>query len=129
LIDDDDEEITVSIKITATVFWLCLAASVSAQSADYISPNGYSGLQFSIPLTVRRNTGMEHFFLRGGSQWTYTIESRIFNKDNRITVGSGEIPKIGDPLVQTFNRDRNTTQYYESNIGRIKNAFVNLSTD
>lgn len=85
----------------------------------------FAGIQFSIPLTPRKNTGMEYFSVRGGSQWTYTIESRIFDKDNRITVGPGEIPKIGDPLVQTFNRDRNTTQYYESNIGRIKNAFAN----
>lgn len=89
----------------------------------------FAGIQFSIPLTPRKHTNLEHFAIRGTSQWAYTIESRIFDKENLLTFGHGEIPRIGDTLVQTFNRDRNTSQYYESSIGRIKNAFVNLSTD
>ena len=89
----------------------------------------FAGIQLSIPLTRRKNTDLEHFSLRGGNQWTYTIESRVFEKENRITVGPGEIPKIGDPLLQTFNRDRNGTAYYENNLGRLKNAFVNLASD
>ena len=65
---------------------------------------------------------------QSGNQWTYTIESKINANDNRLTAGYGEIPKMGDPLVQTLNRDRNSSAYYESNTGRIKNAFVNLTT-
>ena len=49
------------------------------------------------------------------------------DKTNALTSGYGEIPKTGDPLVQTFNRDRNSTAYYEGSMGRIKNAFVNLA--
>lgn len=44
-----------------------------------------------------------------------TIESKINANDNRLTAGYGEIPKMGDPLLQTLNRDRNTSVYFESN--------------
>ena len=114
-------------------FWhgdTALTIYVKRSRASEIDPLvSFAGIQLSIPLTPRQNTGFEYFSLRGGNQWTYTIESRINDKDNRLTFGHGEIPKIGDPLVQTFNRDRNTSAYYESSVGRIKNAFVNLSMD
>lgn len=105
---------------------LYVKRSRASEAAPLIS---FAGIQFSIPLTPRQNRGVEYLSLRGGNQWTYTVESRINDKDNRITFGHGEIPKVGDTVVQTFNRDRNTTAYYESNIGRIKNAFVNLKAD
>jgi hypothetical protein len=89
----------------------------------------FAGLQFSIPFTSRENKSFEHLSVRGSNQWTYTLESRIFDKENRITGGYGEIPKIGETLVQTFNRDRNSTPYLESRMGRVKDAFVNLGSD
>ena len=89
----------------------------------------FAGLQFSIPFTPRENKSFDHLSVRGSSQWTYTLESRIFDKENRITGGYGEVPKIGESLVQTFNRDRNSTRYFENNMGRLKDAFVNLGTD
>ena len=89
----------------------------------------FAGLQFSIPFTPRENKSFEHLSVRGSSQWTYTVESRIFDKENRITRGYGEVPKIGESLVQTFNRDRNSTRYFENNMGRLKDAFVNLGSD
>ena len=67
----------------------------------------FAGVQFSIPFTPRRDKGFEHFLLRGTSQWTYTLETRVFEKQNLLTGGYGEVPRIGDSLVQTFNRDRN----------------------
>ena len=88
----------------------------------------FAGIQFITPLSGRKSSGFEHFALRGGNQWTYTIESKINANDKRLTAGYGEIPKIGDPLAQTFTRDRNSSAYYESSTGRIKNAFVNLTT-
>lgn len=87
----------------------------------------FAGVQFSIPFTPRRDRGLEHFLLRGTSQWTYTLETRVFEKQNLLTGGYGEVPKIGDSLVQTFNRDRNSTQYLESNMGRVKNALDALA--
>lgn len=89
----------------------------------------FAGIQFSIPFTPRKDKGFEHFLLRGTSQWTYTLETRVFDKENLLTGGYGEVPKVGDSLVQTFNRDRNSTQYLESNMGRVKNAFFNLAED
>jgi hypothetical protein len=87
----------------------------------------FAGLQFSIPFTPRVNKGMEHIGLRGTNQWTYTLESRVFDRENLLTGGYGEIPRIGDGLIQIFNRDRNSTRYLESNLIRVKSAYNELS--
>ena len=88
----------------------------------------FAGIQFSIPLTPRQNRGVEHAAIRGINQWTYTLETKVFDKDNRITGGFGEIPKVGDSLMQYFNRDRTSTRYLESGLIRAKSAFNELST-
>jgi hypothetical protein len=36
---------------------------------------------------------------------------------------------VGDSLVMTFNRDRNSNRYYDTHLGRMKNAYVNLGND
>ena len=89
----------------------------------------FAGLQFSIPFTPRENKSLEYLGLRGVSQWTYSLETKILEKDNFITGGYGEVPKVGDSLVMTFNRDRNSNRYYDTNLGRMKNAYVNLGND
>jgi hypothetical protein len=96
------------------------------ESAPLVS---FAGLQFSIPITPRVNKGMQHLALRGTNQWTYTLESRVFDRENLLTGGYGEVPRIGDTLVQTFNRDRNSTRYLESSLVRAKSAFNELSAD
>ena len=83
----------------------------------------FAGVQIAIPFTPRENKSLEHFGLRGVSQWTYTLETKVLEKDNFITGGYGEVPKVGDSLISTFNRDRNSTRYLESSMGRMKNAF------
>ena len=97
-----------------------------AESAPLVS---FAGLQFSIPITPRLNKGMQHLALRGTNQWTYTLESRVFDRENLLTGGFGEVPRIGDTLVQTFNRDRNSTAYLESSLVRAKSAFNELSAE
>jgi hypothetical protein len=97
-----------------------------AESAPLVS---FAGLQFSIPITPRLNKGMQHIALRGTNQWTYTLESRVFVRENLLTGGYGEVPRIGDTLVQTFNRDRNSTRYLESSMMRAKSAFNDLSAN
>ena len=87
----------------------------------------FAGVQFSIPFTPRQNRGVEHAAIRGINQWTYTLETKVFDKDNRITGGFGEIPKVGDSLLQYFNRDRTSTRYLESGLVRAKSAFNELS--
>jgi hypothetical protein len=89
----------------------------------------FAGLQFSIPFTPRENKSLEYLGLRGVSQWTYALETKILEKDNIITGGYGEVPKVGDSLVMTFNRDRNSNRFYDTNLGRMKNAYVNLGND
>lgn len=89
----------------------------------------FAGIQFSIPITPRVNQGSEHFALRGSNQWTYNLESRVFNRENLLTGGYGEVPRVGDSLLQTFNRDRNSTRYLESSLIRAKSSFNELSAD
>ena len=89
----------------------------------------FAGIQLSIPLTPRKNAGFEHLLVRGGNQWVYTIESRILEKENRLTFGYGEIPKTGDTLPQIMNRDRNSSAYYQSTANRLKNAYFNFGAD
>jgi hypothetical protein len=89
---------------------------------EYAPLVSFAGLQFSIPITPRLNKGMQHLAFRGTNQWTYTLESRVFDKENLLTGGYGEVPRIGDALVQTFNRDRNSTSYLESNLIRAKSV-------
>jgi hypothetical protein len=89
----------------------------------------FAGIQFAIPFTPRENKSLEYLGVRGVSQWTYSLETKVLEKDNIITGGYGEVPKVGDSLVMTFNRDRNSNRYYDTNLGRMKNAFVNLGND
>jgi hypothetical protein len=89
----------------------------------------FAGIQFAVPFTPRENKSIEHLGVRGVSQWTYSIETKVLEKDNFITGGYGEVPKVGDTLMMTFNRDRNSNRYYNNNLGRMKNAFVNLGND
>lgn len=96
------------------------------ESAPVVS---FAGLQFSIPITPRVNKGMQHLGLRGTNQWTYTLESRVFDRENLLTGGYGEVPRMGDTLIQTFNRDRNSTRYLESSLVRTKSAFSELIAD
>ncbi len=96
------------------------------ESAQLVS---FAGLQFSIPITPRVNKGMQHLALRGTNQWTYTLESRVFDRENLLTGGYGEVPRMGDTLVQTFNRDRNSTRYLESTLVRAKSTFNEFIAD
>lgn len=89
----------------------------------------FAGIQFAIPFTPRENKSLEHLGVRGVSQWTYSLETKVLEKDNIITGGYGEVPKVGDSLVMTFNRDRNSSRYYDTNLGRMKNAYFNLGND
>jgi hypothetical protein len=89
----------------------------------------FAGVQIAIPFTPRENKSLAHFGLRGVSQWTYTLETKVLERENFITGGYGEVPKVGDSLVSTFNRDRNSTRYLESNLIRTKSVFNELSAD
>lgn len=89
----------------------------------------FAGLQFTIPLTARRSVGYRYLGVRGVNQWTYALESRIFNRENLLTPGYGEIPRLGESLPQIFNRDRNSSTYLSGERWRLKNAFNELSLE
>ena len=96
---------------------------------EYSPLVSFAGIQVSLPITTRVNKSFESGAIRGVSQWTYTLESRVFDKTNTLTGGYGEVPRIGESLLQTFNRDRNSTRYLESNLLRVKSAFSELGVD
>ena len=102
-----------------TALSIYLRRSRMAESTHLVS---FAGLQLSIPFTPRMNKGLEHLALRGTNQWTYTLESRVFDRENLLTAGYGEVPRIGDGLIQTFNRDRNSTRYLENGLDRAKSV-------
>jgi hypothetical protein len=89
----------------------------------------FAGLMLSIPLTPRQNRGLTHFALRGTPQWSYALETKIMDTDNRLTGGFGTVLNVGEPLSTTLNRDRNTTQYHQSHMWRMKDAYVTLYQD
>jgi len=60
----------------------------------------YAGFQIQLPLIPRSNTGFSHLAVRGTGQWSYAVEPKILEKDNRITPGFGVIPRAGDSLAQ-----------------------------
>jgi hypothetical protein len=83
----------------------------------------FAGLQFTLPLTTRFNKSQD-FLIKGADQWSYSVESKVFAKDNIITGGYGTIPYVGESLSQIMNRDRNSVAYYENNINRIRSAYL-----
>ena len=89
----------------------------------------FAGLMLSIPFTPRQNRGFTHFAVRGTPQWSYALETKIMDTDNRITGGHGTVLNVGEPLATTLNRDRNTSQYHQANSWRMKDAFVSLYKD
>jgi len=86
----------------------------------------FAGFQIQLPLTPRSNTGFSHLAVRGTSQWSYAVESKILEKDNRITPGFGVIPRAGDSLAQWLNRDRIGLAYLNGSLQRLRNAYWSL---
>ena len=92
-------------------------------------PTSFTGLQISIPITPRSNPGISYVGLQGVSQWSFSPETKILEKDNRLTPGLGIVPTLGSSLATTLNRDRSTSQYLRENSSRVKNAFISLTED
>jgi len=83
----------------------------------------FAGFQMQVPLTFRRQAGFELFGLRGTNMWTYSVESKILEKDNKITPGYGVVPRIGDGLSQWLNRDRIGTEYLNQQMPRLRESY------
>lgn len=94
--------------------------------SDNLPLVSFAGIQLSLPITSRANKGFENTILRGTSQWSYNLESRILDKQNLLTGGFGEVPRVGESLTTTFNRDRNSTHYFDMNLLRVRDAYLNL---
>jgi hypothetical protein len=89
----------------------------------------FAGLQLAFPFTPRENKSFQHIGIRGASLWAYSLETKVLEKDNIITRGYGEVPRVGESLVTTFNRDRNGVRYFDTNISRMRNAYLALGNN
>jgi hypothetical protein len=96
---------------------------------DRDRPVAFAGFQFSIPLTFRRSVGPSAFSLRGTTDFQYSIESKVGERDNLITRSYGEVPLFGEHLARLLNRDRNGQAYFDSTRWRIRDAFLTLTRD
>ncbi len=94
--------------------------------SDNLPLVSFAGIQVSLPIASRSNKGFKNTILRGTSQWSYNLESRILDKENLLTGGFGEVPRMGESLTTTFNRDRNSTHYFDMNLLRVRDAYLNL---
>lgn len=119
--------------LVAQRFWYDDTALVTyfkqSRQDSSAAPASYAGLQLIFPLTPRKNAGMEYLSIRGTNQFGYGVESRVLETENKLSVGTNEVPRMGDNLLQIMNRDRNSSEYFQSQVGRMKNAFINLSVD
>ncbi|MFM8637978.1 MAG: hypothetical protein ACKOER_09690, partial [Betaproteobacteria bacterium] len=100
-----------------------------SKMADRDQPVAFAGFQFSLALTPRRSVGPALFSLRGTTEFQYSIESKVGERDNLITRSYGEVPLFGEHLSRLLNRDRNGQAYVETTRWRLRDAFIHLSRD
>lgn len=86
----------------------------------------FVGLALTVPLTPRRLDGWTWLGLRGSAQFSYAAETRVRNPSNDVGGGYGITPAMGEPLLQTFNRDRNGNEYLSTQTWRVRRAAVQL---
>jgi hypothetical protein len=97
-----------------------LRRSKMPNQADYVS---FFGFRVTVPLTPRVLRTGPAIGIRGTNQFSYSAETKVFEKDNKITPGYGVIPNVGEPLTVTLNRDRMGTAYLNANLYRLHSAF------
>ena len=87
----------------------------------------FFGFQITLPLTPRVFRTSPHANLRGTNQFAYSVETKVFEKDNRLTPGFGVVPRVSETLSTVFNRDRSHEAYTERNLDRLSEAFQTLT--
>jgi len=87
----------------------------------------FAGIQLALPLTPRYSAGWKHFAMRGNESWSYAIESKVLENDNLLTSGYGEIPRFGEHLSRWMNQDRLSTDYFESQLPKMRQASSELT--
>ena len=90
-----------------------------------------AGVQFSLPLTPRRDQTPEQFQLKGSRRWTYSLGSTVNASDGRNPLR----PLLAfEPMLDLdlrrdfFDAGRLTPEYLESNTQRVLEAGAELPT-
>jgi hypothetical protein len=86
----------------------------------------FAGFQIAVPLTPRVNRGMRYAGLQGTSQFQYSVETKVLERDNRITQGFGIVPRVGESNAVFANRDRTGVGYLNAQMPRLRGAYADF---
>lgn len=84
----------------------------------------FAGFQIAVPLTPRVNRGMRYAGVQGTSQFQYSVETKVLERDNRITQGFGIVPRVGESITVFGNRDRTGVGYLNAQLPRLRSAYA-----
>ncbi|GAB3768730.1 hypothetical protein GCM10028796_32740 [Ramlibacter monticola] len=102
-----------------------VAVQVYVRRTSFSNTNArsFAGLELSVPIGPRRDMQPSAFQVTGTPRFSHSIETQV-NADapgNPIVVGLGVLPPA--PSIETvYNSDRASLVYFESNLGRIRDA-------
>jgi hypothetical protein len=86
-----------------------------------------AGIQFSFPLSFRRDMKAAPVQIRGTDEWSYFQETILAvggQETNNIAVGLGNIPQTSGSLQRIYlNRDRMNADYINAHLERLKDAW------
>jgi hypothetical protein len=88
-----------------------------------------AGIQFSFPLTFRRDMKAAPLQVRGTDQWSYLQETVVTGdgqqSNNAVTSGLGVTPAFSGSINRSYlNRDRLNAAYIQEHLGRLKEAWL-----
>jgi len=87
------------------------------------------GFEIGFPLTPRSNSSFERLNLRGTSQFTYAVDTRVGSHFNTLQNTTNVIPDTGETLKQISNLDRNSDRYFEMRKDRLRQAYMDLRVE
>ncbi|WP_246616363.1 YjbH domain-containing protein [Thaumasiovibrio subtropicus] len=83
-------------------------------------------LGVTIPLTFNRDMKPGYVQVRGMDEFEYAIQTRIGDSHNNLNTGLGNRIRMQNRLERRYlNRNRMSPSYFEANIQRLRNAYLN----
>jgi hypothetical protein len=92
-------------------------------------PVAFAGFEINLPLTPRKVPTMPSLGLRGSSDWSYQLETKILENDNLITNGYGRVPRFGEHLILWMNQDRFGRAYTEVGMRTLRDRYLEMSVN
>ncbi|PMH45943.1 hypothetical protein BCU68_09105 [Vibrio sp. 10N.286.49.B3] len=97
------------------------AVSIFYQHTD----QSFAGLNFSIPLSFRKDMAPDPIQIKGTEEWTWGYRTMVRNQVNRIDGDLAQTSDLQNKLDRSYyNRDRLSARYINANLTRLKDAYV-----